>query len=1456
MKRSKRQRSLWGIFILFMLAMAWAGPAAAGITVTEVAQLGTGPYDDVFIDGSYAYCAAGPTGMDIIDISNPTNPVRVATYNTEGLVNGIYVSGNYAYVADWDAGLQIIDISTPSAPSLAGSYNTSGRARGVHVSGNYAYVADGSAGLQIIDISTPSSPSLAGSYDTSGYAYDVHVSGNYAYVADVGAGLQIIDISTPSSPNLAGSYDTSGSAMGVHVSGNYAYVADDDAGLQIIDISTPSAASLAGSYYTSGLAYGVHISGNYAYVADHTYGLQIIDVSTPSAPSLAGSYYTSDSAWGVHISGNYAYVADQTGGLKVIDISTPPSPSLAGSYDTSEWTRGVHVAGNYACMADGYAGLKIIDISTPSSPSLSGSYDTSGLAEGVYVSGNYAYVADHDAGLKIIDISTPSAPSLAGSYDTSGYAKGVYVSGKYAYVADGSAGLQIIDINTPTTPSLAGSYDTSGSAWGVYVSGKYAYVADGSAGLQIIDINTPTTPSLAGSYDTSGSAWGVHVSGNYAYVADDWKGLQIIDISTPSSPSLAGSYDTIGLAKGVYVSGNYAYTADVGGLQIIDISTPSSPSHAGYSSTSGYTEGVQISGDYAYLADGPKQFVVLHLSSPDIDVRGNSVSIPDGDTSPSAGDDTDFGSVPIGTGSSTRTFTIHSTGSGALGITTPLSITGANRSDFSVTTQPATSVAAGGRTTFTVKFAPSSVGTRNASVSITNTDDDENPYTFAIRGTGVIPGIDIQGNSTTIPNGDTSPDTADLTDFGEVLLNTRTVRHTFEILNTGAGSLSLTGSPAVAVSGVHAADFTVTQPSSTTVAGGDAVTFQVVFDPSDVGRRRATLTIVSNDSNKNPYTFSIQGTGAIPAEADLQGNGIGIASGDTSPSVDDGTDFGDADIDGATVTRTFTLLNTGGQDLSLTGSPLVTISGAHAADFAVAAPPTSPVAGGGDGTIFTLRFDPSVEGIRKAVVSIANTDANENPYTFAVAGNGTRVKNPEIDVQGNYLFISDGDTAPREENLTDFGIMGINTRTVRHTYTIFNTGTDDLELSGTAPITVSGTHAADFEVTRQPTSPIKPRDSAIFQVVFDASTTGLRRAELSIASNDEDENPFTFAIQGTGAPAVDILKTSVVEGDAGITSASFLVRLSMASTEAVSVNYATADGTATAGEDYTAIATTTLVIPPGQTEEWIEVDVIGDEETEGDETFTVSLFDPENVIIRTGQAVGTILDDEQDTDGDGMPDVFENRNGLDPNDPTDAGLDADGDGLSNLEESINGTNPNKVDGDGDGVSDGDEVTQGTDPTDGADSDPATTPDTDGDGIPDWWENRTGLDPNDPTDAGTDADGDGLTALEEYGNRTLPNDADTDADGLNDGDEAAAGTDALNRDSDGDRLTDGWEVDNGTDPLTPRGDINGDGTLDLADALTALSVVTGGSVTAHDVTGDGVVNISDALFVLQILAGVR
>ncbi|GBL11704.1 hypothetical protein MSj_03212 [Microcystis aeruginosa Sj] len=250
------------------------------------------------------------SGVFQLDILNTYQGVftlsLVGNYDTSGYAYGVQVVGNYAYVADGDSGLQIIDISNPTNPTLKGNYDTTSSfhwAYDVQVVGNYAYVADGDSGLQIIDISNPTTPTLKGNYDT-GWAYGVQIVGNYAYIADTYTGLQIIDISNPTNPTFKGNYYTSEAvpAYDVQVVGNYAYIITRS-GLQIIDISNPTNPTLNGNYnYGSDDAYGVQIVGNYAYVA-HLLGLQIIDISNPSNPTLKGNYDTYF-AYGVEIVGN------------------------------------------------------------------------------------------------------------------------------------------------------------------------------------------------------------------------------------------------------------------------------------------------------------------------------------------------------------------------------------------------------------------------------------------------------------------------------------------------------------------------------------------------------------------------------------------------------------------------------------------------------------------------------------------------------------------------------------------------------------------------------------------------------------------------------------------------------------------------------------------------------------------------------------------------------------------------------------------------------------------------------------------------------------------------------------------------------------------------------------------------------------------------------------------------
>lgn len=121
-----------------------------------------------------------------------------------------------------------------------------------------------------------------------------------------------------------------------------------------------------------------------------------------------------------------------------------------------------------------------------------------------------------------------------------------------------------------------------------------------------------------------------------------------------------------------------------------------------------------------------------------------------------------------------------------------------------------------------------------------------------------------------------------------------------------------------------------------------------------------------------------------------------------------------------------------------------------------------------------------------------------------------------------------------------------------------------------------------------------------------------------------------FRVQYNGGPALAINDLTIVEGNAGSSVATFNVVLSPVSSQTVTVNYTTANNSASAGTDYVA-TNGTLTFAPGQTSKAISVTINGDTTLESNESFFVNLSGPVNATIGDDQGVGTIVND------DGLP---------------------------------------------------------------------------------------------------------------------------------------------------------------------------------------------------------------------------
>ncbi|UCC41208.1 MAG: choice-of-anchor D domain-containing protein, partial [Candidatus Aminicenantes bacterium] len=123
---------------------------------------------------------------------------------------------------------------------------------------------------------------------------------------------------------------------------------------------------------------------------------------------------------------------------------------------------------------------------------------------------------------------------------------------------------------------------------------------------------------------------------------------------------------------------------------------------------------------------GGYEVFAAKLGESEINVKYDDTDIPDGSSY-------DFDLHNVGTDTDI-TFTIENTGNVDLTLTTPIAIGGADAGDFSVQQQPTSPVAAGGSTTFVIRYSPTSGGAKTANLSIANNDNDENPYDMTLNG--------------------------------------------------------------------------------------------------------------------------------------------------------------------------------------------------------------------------------------------------------------------------------------------------------------------------------------------------------------------------------------------------------------------------------------------------------------------------------------------------------------------------------------------------------------------------------------------------------------------------------------------------------------------------------------------------------------------------------------------------
>ncbi|HEX8618423.1 MAG TPA: IPTL-CTERM sorting domain-containing protein, partial [Thermoanaerobaculia bacterium] len=460
-------------------------------------------------------------------------------------------------------------------------------------------------------------------------------------------------------------------------------------------------------------------------------------------------------------------------------------------------------------------------------------------------------------------------------------------------------------------------------------------------------------------------------------------------------------------------------------------------------------------------------------------------------------------------------------------------------------------------------------------------------------------------------------------------------------LNTYPGALAFSSSTYSTSEGTTTFDVTVTRSGGTD--GAVSATYTISAGSAESGDFTAATGTVSFLAGETSKTFSVTINDDLLDEPDdtvslalsnpAGGATLGaqstatlaITDNDATPAIS----IGDVSVSESDGTATLTVTLTNGSDST------VTVNFATANGTATAGSDYTANSG-------TVTFVPG-DVSESIVVTIANDTTFETSETVLVnlaTPSGATIS----DSQGVITIANDDSIPALSINDVSFSegagtatisvtLTGTSSQNVTVDYATANgtasAGSDYTSTSGTLTF-LPGTATQTINVSLTSDALNEPGETILVNLTNPANATISDAQGVITVTNDD------------AMPVLTIDDVNFTEGNAGTTIATLTVTLTGSTAQTVTVDYATANGTATAGSDYTATSGT-LTFLPGTTTQTIGITVVGDAANEPDETILVNLTNPANASIGDAQGAVSVIND------DGAPVLVINDVSLDEN---------------------------------------------------------------------------------------------------------------------------------------------------------------------------------------------------------------
>ena len=320
--------------------------------------------EGITFSSGHAYAISGYRHLEVAECTDISRPVRINTLQTVRDSRDICSNDSLVIVAG--EGLDILDITNPSEPERISQIYDPGKVEGVAVSGDYAFLACGKEGLKVVSIYNRQRPAEVAAVDIDGYLVKIKVIDDIAYAAD-SSGIWFIDIANPLEPTIIDSFIPEGFFPQFELDGDYLYYVNSiEPCLRIVDISDLSEPAEIGSYHRRRGVRDFLVSENTIYIIADS--LDIVDITDPTDPQQIVSYDIEGT--NLDKDGNLLCVSDfysEPGLHHFINILY--FLDISNLEDINQISRAIHQAGSTGDMeiVDDYLYITYRGISSPES---------------------------------------------------------------------------------------------------------------------------------------------------------------------------------------------------------------------------------------------------------------------------------------------------------------------------------------------------------------------------------------------------------------------------------------------------------------------------------------------------------------------------------------------------------------------------------------------------------------------------------------------------------------------------------------------------------------------------------------------------------------------------------------------------------------------------------------------------------------------------------------------------------------------------------------------------------------------------------------------------------------------------------------------------------------------------------------------------------------------------------